>query len=81
MVAARQDKARAGGNSDAAKQDAAKMLQQVLNAGAGDLRGDAHDALKAELNRVAQDKGDSSYMTVRSAVNTRGQPCCWQKHR
>ncbi len=25
---------------------------------------------KAELNRVAQDKGDSSYMTVRSAVNT-----------
>ncbi len=46
------------------------MLQQVLNAGAGDLRGDAH-ACKAELNRVAQDKGDSSYMTVRSAVNTR----------
>ncbi len=43
MVAARQD-SQAGGNSDAAKQDAAKMLQQVLNAGAGDLRGDAHDA-------------------------------------
>ncbi|PCQ93026.1 VWA domain-containing protein [Escherichia coli] len=64
----------AGGNSDAAKQDAAKMLQQVLNAGAGDLRGDAHDALKAELNRVAQDKGDSSYMTVRSAVNTQDNP-------
>ncbi|EGQ8541928.1 VWA domain-containing protein [Vibrio parahaemolyticus] len=64
----------AGGNSDAAKQDAAKMLQQVLNAGAGELRGDAHDALKAELNRVAQDKGDSSYMTVRSAVNTQNNP-------
>ncbi|OKO99411.1 VWA domain-containing protein [Xenorhabdus eapokensis] len=59
----------AGGNSDAAK-----MLQQVLNAGAGDLRGDAHDALKAELNRVAQDKGDSSYMTVRSAVDTQNNP-------
>ncbi|EHK7495361.1 VWA domain-containing protein [Escherichia coli] len=64
----------AGGNSDTAKQNAAKILQQVLNAGAGDLRGDAHDALKAELNRVAHDKGDSSYMTVRSAVNTKDNP-------
>ncbi|NJS89695.1 VWA domain-containing protein [Edwardsiella tarda] len=57
----------AGGNSDAEKQDAAKILQQVLNAGADDLRGDAREALKAELSQLAKEQGDSSYMTVRVA--------------
>ncbi|MND15824.1 von Willebrand factor type A domain protein [compost metagenome] len=64
----------AGGDNGTSKQDAAKLLQQVLNAGAGDLRGDAHDALKAELNQVAQEQGNSSYTTVRTASDTHNNP-------
>lgn len=69
------EKTQADGHSDA---NALKVLQQVLYAGADDLRGNAHDALKAEFNRVAQDKGDSSYMTVRSAYETQNNPSAGQ---
>jgi len=52
----------------------AKLLEQVLEAADGDLRADAHETLKAELSRVAQDRGDSRYMTVRSASETPNNP-------
>lgn len=74
LNAAQSATVQAVGNSHTSKPDAAKLLQQVLNAGAGDLRGDAHDNLKAELNRIAQEKGESSYMTVRSAGETQNNP-------
>lgn len=56
-----------GGSGD--KSDKANVLQQVLDAGKGDLPTDAHEALKRELNQVAKQEGDNCYQTVRSAVD------------
>lgn len=63
-----------GAGNDGSGQDAAKLLQQVLDAEEDDLRGDAHDALKQELNQQARQDGDSNYRTARTAVETKNDP-------
>lgn len=62
------------GSDDSGKPDAARLLQQVLDADGDELRGDAHESLRQELNQAAKDKGDDRYLTVRTAVDTQNSP-------
>ncbi|WP_419208035.1 VWA domain-containing protein (plasmid) [Photobacterium leiognathi subsp. mandapamensis] len=57
----------ASGNSS--PPNASQLLQQVLSAGNSDLPKNAQDALKQDLNLVAQQEGDDRYQTVRSAMD------------
>lgn len=57
----------AGAKNAPSGDDAAQVLQQVLAAGEGDHIGDAHQALREELDGVARREGDATYRTVREA--------------
>lgn len=62
-----------GAGSDE-KKDAAEVIRQVLNAQGDDLLGDAHESLRAELEKTADQGGDPHYQTVRSAVASPKHP-------
>ncbi len=52
------------------KQSAVELLHQLLHPKSKDLPDDAHTRLKNELNQIAQDKGNTDYLTVCNAVPT-----------
>lgn len=62
-----------GAGSDE-KKNAAEVIRQVLNAQGDDLLGDAHESLRAELEKTADQGGDPHYQTVRSAVASPKHP-------
>lgn len=62
-----------GAGSDENK-NAAEVIRQVLNAQGDDLLGDAHEALRAELEKSADQGGDPHYQTVRSAIASPKHP-------
>lgn len=56
------------------KGKAAEVIKQVLNAKGDELLGDAHESLKAELDKSAEKGGDPHYQTVRDAVASPKHP-------
>lgn len=62
-----------GAGSDE-KKNAAEVIRQVLNAQDDDLLGDAHESLRAELEKTAGQEGDPHYRTVCSAIDSPKSP-------
>jgi nitric oxide reductase activation protein len=50
------------------------VIRQVLEASGDDLLGDAHDSLKADLERSAEQTGNTNYRTVRNAQEAPKHP-------
>lgn len=62
------------GAGDDATKKAAEVIRQVLEASGDDLLGDAHDSLKADLERSAEQTGNTNYRTVRNAQEAPKHP-------